>query len=53
MAFAPLNYLLSAEEYLELEKKSPTRHEYVSGVLYALAGGTKRHHLIINLVAHL
>ena len=51
MAYAPLNYLLSVEEYLEFERESPMRHEYVAGTLYALAGGTRRHNLIVsNLV---
>ncbi len=48
MAYAPLNYLLSVEEYLEFEEEASMRHEYVAGTLYALAGGTKRHNLIIN-----
>ena len=54
MAYAPLNYLLSAEEYLEFERDAAMRHEYVAGALYALAGGTRWHNLIIsNLVFHL
>ena len=54
MAYAPLNYLLSVEDYLEFEKESPMRHEYVAGTLYALAGATRRHSLIVsNLSGHL
>ncbi len=51
MALAPLNYLLNVEEYLEFEQDNPVRHEYVAGTLYALAGATRRHNLIVsNLV---
>lgn len=31
------------EEYLELDRHSPVRFEYVDGVAYALAGGTLNH----------
>lgn len=40
--------LISVEEYLRIEEASPLRHEYVSGVLYAMTGGTKRHSEIIG-----
>lgn len=30
----------SFEEYLELEAKSQVRHEFVDGMLFAMAGGT-------------
>jgi Uma2 family endonuclease len=35
--------LLSVEEYLELEKTSEVRHEYVDGELIAMAGEKRRH----------
>ncbi len=38
--------LLSVEEYLQLEEASDVRHEYVAGMIYALAGASKRHDLI-------
>jgi Uma2 family endonuclease len=38
--------LLSLEEYLELERDSPVRHEYVGGVIYAMAGASRRHNRI-------
>ena len=54
MALAPLDNLLSVEEYLEFEQKASVRHEYIAGTLYALAGVTKRHSLIVrNVSGHL
>ena len=54
MAFASPNHLLSVEEYLEFEQSASVRHEYIAGTLYALAGVTKRHSLVVNnLVGHL
>ena len=54
MALAPPDHLLSVEEYLEFEQEASMRHEYVAGTLYALAGATKKHNLIIsNLVFRL
>jgi Uma2 family endonuclease len=40
--------LVSVEEYLRIEEASELRHEYVSGVLYAMTGGTKRHSSIVG-----
>ncbi|HYI16430.1 MAG TPA: Uma2 family endonuclease [Thermomicrobiales bacterium] len=40
--------LVSVDEYLRIEEVSPLRHEYVSGVLYAMTGGTKRHSAIVG-----
>jgi Uma2 family endonuclease len=37
---------LTVSDYLALEQESSVRHEYVAGVLYALAGASKRHNLI-------
>ncbi|MFZ5991235.1 MAG: Uma2 family endonuclease [Deinococcota bacterium] len=34
------------EEYLELEARSPVRHEFVDGYLFAMAGGTDYHNII-------
>ena len=46
--------LLSVEEYLELEAKSPVKHDYVAGEIFALAGTTDRHNqLALNLVVAL
>lgn len=53
---APVHYakrtFLSPEEYLELEKESDIRHEYVAGDLYAMSGTCKKHNCIaLNLAA--
>ncbi len=37
---------LSPEEYLEGEKRSTIRHEYVAGQLYAMTGASDTHNLI-------
>ena len=34
---------LSVDEYLEAEKDSPVRHEYIDGQIYAMAGASDRH----------
>ncbi|MDQ3542105.1 MAG: Uma2 family endonuclease [Chloroflexota bacterium] len=39
---------LSVEKYLELERDSLIRHEFVRGQLYAMTGTTKRHNLIVG-----
>lgn len=40
--------LLTPEEYLALEARAARKHEYVGGVVYAMAGGRNRHHLIAS-----
>jgi Uma2 family endonuclease len=37
---------LSEQEYLELERASPIRHEYAEGEIFAMAGGTLEHSAI-------
>jgi Uma2 family endonuclease len=37
---------ISETEYLRLEAQSPVRHEYVSGEIFAMTGGTLRHNVI-------
>lgn len=39
---------LSVEEYLELEKESDIRHEYVDGELLAMAGEKRRHNRLVR-----
>src|SRR5438132_2278002 len=38
--------LLSAEDYLAGELTSPIKHEYLGGVVYAMAGARNAHNLI-------
>ena len=46
--------LMSLEAYLEFEERSPLKHEYVGGEVYAMSGVTTRHNLItLNLTSHL
>lgn len=48
---SPLN-LLPVEEYLNLERAAEIRHEYVAGQIYAMAGASEAHNLIVtNLIA--
>jgi Uma2 family endonuclease len=42
--------LLSVEEYLAFEERSPLRHEYVAGAVYAMTGATIRHSIIVGNV---
>ena len=40
------NAYFSPKEYLEIEEKSPMKHEYRQGLIYAMAGASKAHVLI-------
>lgn len=58
MGVPKLKRKLSAKDYLEGEKVSEIRHEYVDGEVYAMAGVSKKHNeinrnLLERLVAHL
>jgi Uma2 family endonuclease len=46
MASVP-NYYVTPEEYLTLERKAEFKSEYMDGVVYALAGASPRHNLIV------
>lgn len=37
---------LTAEQYLEFERKSETKHEYFNGEIFAMAGARRRHNVI-------
>lgn len=45
---SPIIPLLSVEDYLALEETSGIRHELIGGYLYAMAGGTLIHNLIVQ-----
>ncbi len=44
---------MTAEQYLEFEKTSLVRHEFVNGRLLAMAGETRRHHRLARRVLRL
>jgi len=47
-------FILSVAEYLEGEKDSAVRHEYVAGQAYAMAGASARHNRIaLNIAGRL
>lgn len=58
MGVPKLRPKLSVQDYLEAEKVSEIRHEYVDGEVYAMAGVSKKHNeingnLLERLLAHL
>lgn len=58
MALPKLKTKISAATYLEQEKESATRNEFISGEVYAMAGSSDRHqficsNLFVELFAHL
>jgi Uma2 family endonuclease len=54
VARASLPHSWTVEQYLDLERTSEVRHEYLDGLVYALAGGTAAHsRLTANVIASL
>ena len=58
MGLPKLKTKISVEDYLEGEKVSPVKHEYVEGEVYAMAGASDNHSRIVekfttNLSIHL
>ena len=54
MGLAKLKTKISVEDYLEQEKISPVRHEYIEGEIYAMAGASDNHsRIVINLTTNL
>lgn len=50
MGLAQQKTLFTPEEYLELERKAATRHEFIDGIIYAMSGESLSHSQIcINL----
>jgi Uma2 family endonuclease len=45
--------LWTVEQYLEMERRSPIRHEFIDGYVYAMAGGTQRHDRIARTITRL
>lgn len=45
--------LWTVEQYLEMERQSPIRHEFIDGYVYAMSGGTRRHDHIARTVTRL
>lgn len=37
---------MSAREYLQIEKQATNKHEFVNGIVYAMAGGSREHDFI-------
>ena len=46
MALQKVKTGISVEDYLESEKISPTKHEFVEGEVYAMAGASDNHNLL-------
>lgn len=46
MASRTSRALVSVQEYLDGESSSPVKHEYLGGVVYAMAGGRNVHNLV-------
>lgn len=42
--------LISPQEYLELERKSETKHEYLEGRMIEMAGASEEHNMIVSNV---
>jgi Uma2 family endonuclease len=45
MSQAAAEKLLTEEEYLALEERSKIKHEFMDGVIFSMAGATRRHNL--------
>ena len=43
MVASPQSVYLTPEEYLQMEEKSDTKHEYINGYAYAMAGASDSH----------
>ena len=41
---------MTVEEYFRFEERSPIKHEYVAGEVYAMSGATARHNLIAGTI---
>ena len=41
---------MTVEEYFRFDERSPIKHEYVAGEVYAMSGATARHNLIAGTI---
>ena len=46
MSSAAIRHRLTAEDYLDYERDSPTKHEFYDGEIFAMAGGSSAHNII-------
>jgi Uma2 family endonuclease len=54
MSTVPQKRLYKLDEYLDLEKSSPEKHEFYRGEIFLMAGASVKHNRIArNLLAHL
>lgn len=53
MGLAKTKDLYTPEEYLEFERNSEVRHEYIDGEIFEMAGASKRHNRISTNVIRL
>ena len=53
LASQPIHVPLTVDEYLLREEQSEVRHEFYNGEVYAMAGGTITHNLLIDNVKDL
>lgn len=52
MIASPQDLYVTPEAYLQMEEKSPIKHEYINGEIYAMAGASDAHVTIsLNLAA--
>ena len=49
---SPPRHFIGEQEYLDGERHSELRHEYIDGQVYAMTGASDRHGLILNALAY-
>ncbi|MBS0389927.1 MAG: Uma2 family endonuclease [Proteobacteria bacterium] len=51
-ALSAPKHFISEPEYLDGERRSELRHEYIDGQVYAMTGASRAHGLIVNALAY-